>query len=47
MTADYTLRKNLGLTAYASMNSNRIVTEKSDEKIKLPEFYRVDLNYQF
>ena len=47
VTADYTLRKNLGLTAYATMNSNRIVTEKSDEKIKLPEFYRVDLNYQF
>ena len=40
-TFDYTLAKNLGLTAYASFNSK---TQKGEP---LPEYYRAEVNFQF
>lgn len=40
-TVDYTLTKNLGLSAYASFKS------KTQDNVNKPELYRLDLNYQF
>ena len=40
-TFDYTLAKNLGLSAYASFNSK---TQKGET---LPEYYRAEVNFQF
>ena len=40
-TVDYTLTKNLGLSAYASFKS------KTQDNNNKPELYRLDLNYQF
>ena len=47
VTGEYTLAKNLGLSAYIALDNKRKVQEKSDQPINLPNYYLVDLTYQF
>ena len=42
-TADYALQDNVGLTAYYGFNWKEYKDNGKDQ----PNFYRVDLNYQF
>ena len=42
-TVDYTLAKNVGLSAYATFHSKT----QSDTDKNLPEYYRAELNYKF
>ena len=45
LTADYTLQKNVGLTAYYGFNNK--TNKATGDNEKLFNYYRVDLNYQF
>ena len=42
-TADYALQPNVGLTAYYGFDWK----ETKQNGVDKPDFYRVDLNYQF
>ena len=42
-TVDYTVAKNVGLSAYATFDSKTQAKKDSN----LPEYYRAELNYKF
>ena len=44
-TVDYTVAKNVGLSAYATFNSKE--KDKNNKSVNLPEYYRAELNYKF
>lgn len=45
LTADYALQDNVGLTAYYGFKNK--TNKRFGNNEKQPEYYRVDLNYQF
>ena len=44
-TVDYTVAKNVGLSAYATFNSKK--KDEDNKSVNLPEYYRAELNYKF
>ena len=44
-TVDYTVAKNVGLSAYATFNSKK--KDDDNKSVNLPEYYRAELNYKF
>ena len=44
-TVDYTVAKNVGLSAYATFNSKE--RDADNKTVNLPEYYRAELNYKF
>ena len=44
-TVDYTVAKNVGLSAYASFDSKK--KDDNNKSVDLPEYYRAELNYKF
>ena len=45
-TVDYTVAKNVGLSAFATINTKELDTTKNEYKTA-PESYRAELNYKF
>ena len=44
-TVDYTVAKNVGLSAYATFDSKK--KDDNNKSVNLPEYYRAELNYKF
>ena len=44
-TVDYTVAKNVGLSAYATFDSKK--KDDNNKSVDLPEYYRAELNYKF
>ena len=44
-TVDYTVAKNIGLSAYATFDSKK--KDDNNKSVDLPEYYRAELNYKF